>query len=70
MTITLKESKLTIFGVYVVNNGAIVNKKTEFFEQLHRERSSIGRSREIIIQYADLNGRTTAGENATNDNGP
>lgn len=59
MNITLYGNRLTIFGVYAVNDDALVSKKDEFFEHLHREISSIGRSREIII-LGDLNGRTGA----------
>lgn len=43
--------------MYAVNNDVPVNKKNKFFEQLHRETSRIGISREVII-LRDLNGRT------------
>lgn len=49
-------SKIIIRG-YPVNNNTLVNKKIEFLEQLRREISSIGRSREIIV-LSGLNGRT------------
>lgn len=78
MNVTMRGLKLTIFGVYAINDDAPVNKRDEFFEQLHRGISSIGNTREVII-LGDLNGRTGSklgdkvvgrfGENVTNDNG-
>lgn len=78
MNLTLKAHKITILGVYAVNDDALVNKKNEFFEQLHREITNIGDTREIII-LGDLNSRTGSkvqdkvvgqyGEQTVNDNG-
>lgn len=49
MGIILYGSQLTIFGVHAKYGDGLVNKKDVFFEQLHREISSIGRVREIDL---------------------
>lgn len=78
MNLTIKGYRVTILGVYGVNNDAIVNIKDDFFEQLNDEITKIGTSREIII-LGDLNCRTGRennnvvvgrhGEETRNENG-
>lgn len=78
MNLTIRGKKITIIGVYAVNDDALVNIKDGFFEKLHSEIANIGRSREIII-LGDLNSRTGKkqhnkvigqyGEETINDNG-
>lgn len=78
MNLTLNAHKITILGVYAVNDDALVNQKNEFFEQLHQQITNIGDTREIII-LGDMNSRTGSktrddvigqyGEQTVNDNG-
>lgn len=78
MNFSFNGQKVTIIGVYAVNDDALVNKKDELFEQLSFEITKIGHSREIVL-LGDLNARTGRksgdrtvgqfGEDTTNDNG-
>ena len=70
--------KITILGVYGVNDDSTVAVKDQFFEELNEEIGKIGSRREIIV-LGDLNGRIGRqikskivgpfGEAAINDNG-
>lgn len=70
--------KVTILGVYAVNDDEPVSVKETFFQQLNDEVLKIGTSRELII-LGDLNSRTGRkqndniigrhGEDTSNDNG-
>jgi hypothetical protein len=77
MNICLHGYKITIIGVYGINEDALTQNKEEFFEQLNEEISKIGTSREIIIM-GDMNNRVGKkdqnkivgryGEDTINDN--
>ena len=78
MNLTLHGHKITLLGVYGVNDDATVLVKDQFFEQLNDEVLKVGATREVIVM-GDLNGRTGQrrncktvgpfGENAINDIG-
>ena len=53
----LYRQKITLFGVYGVNDDATGNQQEDFFEQLHDGTVEIGNIREIILMR-NLNGRT------------
>lgn len=71
-------TRITIIGVYALNDVAPDHEKDEFFEKLNSVITDIGNSREIIV-LGDLNGRTGRkkgnavvgehGEDTINDNG-
>ena len=56
MNLTIKGYKITILGVYGINDDSLDNVKEDFFEQLNDEINRIGTSREIII-LGELNYR-------------
>lgn len=78
MNLTLYGQKLTILGVYSINDDAIVAKKDQFYEQLNCEIVKVGNTRELIV-IGDMNARTGKkqqdkvvgqyGEDVLNDNG-
>jgi len=78
MNLALHGHKVTVLGIYAINDDALVTTKENFFEQLNREISKIGNTREIIV-LGDMNSRTGKkindkvvgqhGEETTNDNG-
>lgn len=78
MNLTLHGHKITLLGVYGVNDDALVAVKDRFFEQLNDEVLKVGAAREVIL-IGDLNGRTghrvgckivgPFGEDVLNDNG-
>jgi len=78
MNLILQNRKITIIGVYAVNNDAPMQKKEQFYENLSSQITKIGNSKEIIL-LEDFNGRTGKkrkdnvvgqfGEDTTNDNG-
>lgn len=53
---------MTIFGVYATNDHALLEKKKEYFEQLSKQISKVGTSREIIVT-GDMNGTTGTKDN-------
>lgn len=57
MSLNLHGHKITVLGVYGVNDDASVGAKDQFFEQLNNEILKIGDMREVIA-IGDLNGRT------------
>ena len=59
--------RMTILGIYGVNDDATVKIKDDFYEQINDEIRKIGTSREIIV-LGDLNGRV--GKNTNNIAGP
>jgi len=78
MNLILQDRKITIIGVYAVNDDAPMQKKEEFYENLSSEITKTGNSRKIIL-LGDFDGRTGKkrkdnvvgqfGEDTTNDNG-
>jgi len=78
INLTIRGRKITILGVYAVNDDTLANNKDKFFESLHCEINKISGTREIII-LGDLNSRTGMkqhnkvvgqyGEPTKNDNG-
>ncbi|XP_063924682.1 uncharacterized protein LOC135138634 [Zophobas morio] len=56
INLTIKGYKITILGVYGINDDSLDNVKEDFFEQLNDEINRIGTSREIII-LGELNYR-------------
>lgn len=47
--ISLHGNKLTITGVYKVNDDALVRENDELFQQIHEEIAEIGQSRKLIL---------------------
>ena len=78
INLTLHSHKVTLIGVYGVNDDAQIAVKDQFFEQLNDEVLQVGTTREVIV-IGDLNGRVgnrrdckivgPFGENVVNDNG-
>ncbi|XP_072160540.1 uncharacterized protein [Bemisia tabaci] len=78
MNVTVYGHKITLLGVYGINDDAPVAAKDQFFELLNDEILKVGTSREVIV-IGDLNGRTGRrigckvvgpfGEDVVNDNG-
>ncbi|XP_030767213.1 craniofacial development protein 2-like [Sitophilus oryzae] len=78
INMTVRENRITIFGVYCIDDDSLVNVKDKFFEDLNNEITKVGKIREIII-LGDLNcrvGKSTDsqvvgpyGEDTKNDNG-
>ena len=78
MNLNLYGHKITLLGVYGVNDDATVACKDQFFEDLNDEILNVGAGREAILM-GDLNSRTGRrvnckvvgpfGEDAVNDNG-
>ena len=78
MNLNLYGHKITLFGVYGVNDDATVAVKDQFFEDLNEEITKVAAGREVIVM-GDLNSRTGRrvnckvvgpfGEDAVNDNG-
>ena len=78
MNLNLHGHKITVLGVYGVNDDASVSAKDQFFEQLNDEIVKIGDTREVIVM-GDLNSRIghrlsskvvgPFGEETVNDNG-
>nr|XP_018911551.1 PREDICTED: craniofacial development protein 2-like [Bemisia tabaci] len=78
MNVTVYGHKITLLGVYGINDDAPVAAKDQFFELLNDEILKVGTSREVIV-LGDLNGRTghridckvvgPFGEDVVNDNG-
>lgn len=56
MNLTIKGHRLTILGAYGINDNALVNNKSEFFEKLNDEILKIGTTREILL-LGDFNSR-------------
>ncbi|XP_030767310.1 craniofacial development protein 2-like [Sitophilus oryzae] len=56
INMTVRENRITIFGVYGINDDSLVNVKEKFFEDLNNEITKVGKTREIII-LGDLNCR-------------
>lgn len=78
INLILNGYRVTVLGVYALNDDETVKEKDAFFEQLHQEIGKIGTSRELII-LGDFNSRVGRkkgnhvvgefGESTENDNG-
>ena len=78
MNLTMHGHRVTILGVYGVNDDATIALKDQFFEELDEEVVKVGSGREVLV-LGDLNGRTGSrvnskivgpfGEVTVNDNG-
>lgn len=78
MNLTLRGHRITVMGVYAVNDDTLVHLKDNFFEQLNEEIVKVGKARELVL-LGDFNSRVGKrdrdmvvgryGEEVINDNG-